>query len=44
MEYIGEDGRDRMLRAADRFLELVKQHVLTMHRKDDGTYTLSNPC
>jgi hypothetical protein len=43
MEYLGEDGQDRMIRAADRFLELAEQHVLTMYRKEDGTYTLVDP-
>jgi hypothetical protein len=43
MESLGEDGRDRMIRAADRFLELAEQKALIAYRKEDGTYTFTNP-
>jgi len=40
MEELGEDGQERMIKIADRFLELVEQHAVPMYRKEDGTYTL----
>jgi len=43
MDNIGEDGRDRMVRALNRFLELAEQKALTAYRKEDGTYELVNP-
>lgn len=43
MENIGEDGQDRLIRAMDRFLELVEQRALPAFRKEDGTYELVNP-
>ena len=43
MESLGEDRRDRMLRAANRFLELAEQKALIAYRKEDGTYSLTNP-
>jgi len=38
MENIGEDGRDRAVRTANRFLELAEQKALPMYRCEDGTY------
>lgn len=43
MENLGEDGRDRMIRAANRFLELIEQKSVPLYQKEDGTYTLTNP-
>jgi len=43
MENLGEDGQSRLVRAANRFLELVEQKAVPMYRKEDGTYTLTNP-
>lgn len=40
LERVGENGQDRLIRAANRFLELVEQKALTMHKKEDGTYTM----
>lgn len=43
MENIGEDGQDRLIRAANRFLELAEQKAIAMDRCEDGTYTLTDP-
>ena len=43
MENIGENGADKMVKAAYRFLELAEQKALTAYRKEDGTYTLTDP-
>lgn len=43
MDNFGEDGRDRMIRALNRFLELAEQKAVPMYRKADGTYTLTDP-
>jgi hypothetical protein len=43
MTNLGEDGGARMMRAADRFLELVEQHALTGRLKEDGSYEIINP-
>lgn len=41
MEYPGDDGQDKMIRAADKFLELVEKKVLSTNREEDGCYELT---
>ena len=43
LEYLGDDGQDRLIQSMDKFLELVEKEALPMYRKGDGTYTLSDP-
>lgn len=43
MKNIGEDGQDRLIRAINRFLELAEQKAVTIYRRKDGTYTLTDP-
>jgi hypothetical protein len=43
LENLGQNGQDRLLKSINKFLELVEQKTLTTYRKEDGTYTLTNP-
>jgi len=43
IENFGEDGQDRMIRAANRLLELAEQKAVSMYREEDGTYTVTDP-
>ena len=43
MENLGEDGQDRLLKAANRFLKLAEKKAVTMYKKEDGTYSLIAP-
>jgi hypothetical protein len=37
---LGEDGQERLIRWADKFLELAEQNALTAEEKEDGTYAI----
>jgi hypothetical protein len=41
MDNIGEDGRDRLLKAMERMLELAEEKALIMYKKEDGTCELT---
>jgi hypothetical protein len=44
MDTLGEDGQERLLiRAANRFLELVDQHAVPVNQLEGGTFAFKNP-
>ncbi len=43
MEGITEDNRERMIKAANKFLELIEQKAVPLYQREDRTYTLTNP-
>jgi hypothetical protein len=40
IETLGDEGRERVIQWADKFLELVEQNAVTMEQKEDGTNIL----
>lgn len=43
MQNFDENGRDRLIKAAERMLELAEERSLIMYKKEDGTYAPVSP-
>jgi hypothetical protein len=43
LQYLGEAGQNRMIEAANKFLELAEKKAVPVYRCEDGTHTLTNP-